>query len=605
MKRLSKEQQKQMMQNLLKRQKKQAEEILALHASGYSPQEKGLAAILIMRAINISATYNVDTASVIEDIKNLLDRGAKISELKTYAKQLYNHADRFKQQLEYTVEQGVKRRKETKPYYPDFLRQSPTVYFSIENSLSAYQLIEQQVAKINEALPTAGKLRYNPETKKLENGRQTYSVGAFFSRRKAEISKLLQEKNINFQDSELMEIIGKADNKKLVELRKKRALNKDQTNHDFIRFLSDNVLFYQLSDLVTKQHSPDMGAKIAHSLRNLQESYARSAQIINFTQQKGSIEKDTVSIDTLIVSINPKLIATQSEYKNWRNCTSADDFNHHKVIDGIAEGTIIVYGINSSQPQKKISRILLTPYANEKGDIVYFANRTYGEYNLAFRQAVEQLAQKISSPERGIYKINPHILPDRAPEQLFNFSNAEEFCRYQNLDCQKTEDGKIRLEKLNLSKSGFSRLPEFFKEMEVKDLDLSFLPLANLENCPKCQTLNISHCDKLEAGCGKTIPASVVSLNARFSNFNGLGLPPDSQLEELNISNNDNVADNFLQQLPPKLKSLKANYTNITSLQGINAPLLEELSVCGCEIKNETTGLNIAALKTLQLRFRL
>ena len=323
MKQLSKEQQKQIMQNLLKQQKKQAEEIIVSHAPGYLPQEKKLATVLIMRAINITATYNVDTAPVIEDIKNLLDSGAKVSELKTYTKRLYNHADKFKQQLAYTVDQGIKRRKETKPHYPDFLRKSPTVYFSIENSLSAYQLIEQQISQINEALPTAGWLRYNPETKKLETGKQEYSVGAFFSRRKTEISKILQEKSINFQDTGLMDIIGKADYNGLIELRKNRALNKNGDNRDFIRFLSDKVLFHQLSDLIIRQHSSDMGAKIIHSLRSLQESYTRSAQIINFTQQKGGIEKDTVSIDTLIVSISPQQIATQSEYKNWRNCTSA------------------------------------------------------------------------------------------------------------------------------------------------------------------------------------------------------------------------------------------------------------------------------------------
>lgn len=602
MKQLNKEQQKQMMQNLLTRQKKQAEEIVKSHAPGFSPQEKKLATVLIMRAINITATYNVDTAPVIEDIKNLLAGGAKISGLKTYTKRLYTHADKFKHQLAYTVDQGIKRRRETMPPYPDFLQQSPTVYFSIENSLSAYQLIEQQITQINEALAAADKLHYNSATNKLESGKQAYSVGAFFSRRKAEISKLLQEKNVNFEDAELIEIIGKADYKGVAELRKKRALNKDPNNHNFIRFLSDKVLFHQLSDLVIKQHSPDIGAKITHSLRSLQESYARSSQIINFTQQKGSIEKDIASIDTLIVSINPQLIATQSEYKNWRNCTSADDFNHHKVIDGIAEGAIIVYGVNSNQPQKKISRILLTPYTNEKGDVAYFANRTYGEYNLAFREAVEQLAQKISSKEKGIYKINPHILPDRAPERLFNFSNAEEFCRYQNLEYQKGENGKIKLEKLNLAKTGFDRLPEFFREMEVKDLNLSFLPLANLENCPQCQTLDISHCDKLEADCGKTIPDSVISLNARFSNFNGLGLSPNSQLEELNISNNDNIADAFLRNLPPKLKSLKANYTNITSLRELNAPMLKELSINGCELKDETAGLGIAPLKAAQFQ---
>ena len=241
----------------------------------------------------------------------------------------------------------------------------------------------------------------------------------------------------------------------------------------------------------------------------------------------------------------------------------------------------------------------LTPYKNEQGDIIYHVNRNYGEYNLAFRESVEKLAKEISSAQNGIYKINEHILPDHAPEQLFQFAGAEEFCRHQNLDYQK-EDGKIKLAELNLANSGFDRLPEFFKEMEVEKLNLSFMPLGNLENCPQCQTLDISHCDQLDKDAGRTIPNSVKSLNARFSNFNGLGLSADSQLEELNISNNDNLDAAFLQNLPPRLKSLKANYTNLTSLKGLKAGQLAELSVNGCEIEDDTAGLDLAALKTLQ-----
>ncbi len=599
MKQLSKEQQKQILQNLLQEQKKQAEEIITHHGSALSPAEKKEAVILIMRAVNTTNNYNVDTAPVIEDIENLLDAGIGISGLQKYTRQLYETADKFKNELRNTAEQGLKRRREVNPSYPDFLQKNSTVYFAVENSLSAYQTIEQQIHQINETLPSANRISYNPETAKLEMDKQSFSVGAFFSRRKVELGKLLQNKQIDFADTELMQIIDDVDYPTLLELRKNRSLNKDKTNHDFIRTLGDKVLFHQLADLVIKQHTPDFEAKITHSLRSLLDSYSRSSQTINFTQQKGSIEKDTVSIDTLIVSNHPHQIAAQSEYKNWRNCTSADDFNHHKVIDGIAEGAIIVYGINSHLPQKKISRILLTPYKNEQGDIIYHVNRNYGEYNLAFRESVEKLAKEISSTQNGIYKINEHILPDHAPEQLFQFAGAEEFCRHQNLAYQK-EDGKIKLAELNLANSGFDRLPEFFKEMEVEKLNLSFMPLGNLENCPQCQTLDISHCDQLDKDAGRTIPNSVKSLNARFSNFNGLGLSADSQLEELNISNNDNLDAAFLQNLPPRLKSLKANYTNLTSLKGLKAGQLAELSVNGCEIEDDTAGLDLAALKTLQ-----
>lgn len=601
MKQLSKEQQKLIYQNLLQQQKKQAAELIQNHGKNFSAQEQKEAIILIMRAINTTNNYNVETSSVIEDIQNLLNNRTTIAGLKKYTHQLYENADRFNSILSNTINEGSKRRQEINPSFPDFLQQISTVYFAIDNSLSAYQTIEQQIHQINETLPAVNRIRYNPETSKLEMDKQSFSVGAFFSRRKIELGKLLQSKDIDFKDTDLMKIINDADYQALLELRKNRSLAKDKTNHNLIRVLGDKVLFHQLADLVIKQHTPDYETKVTHGLRSLQETYNRSSQTIDFSQQKGGITQDTVSIDTLIVSKHPHLLATQSEYKNWRNCTSADDFNHHYVINGIAEGSIIVYGINSHLPQKKISRILLTPYKNEKGDVLYHANRTYGEYNLAFKNAVEQLAAQISSKEQGIYKNNPHILSDHAPKQKYQFTNAEEFCLHQQLDYKKNSDGKIKLEKLDLSNSGFTALPEFFSQMEVNELNLSFTPLANFENCPKCQKLDISHCDQLQADAGKTIPNSVKSINARFSNFTGLGFSAVSELEELNISNNDNLAcPNFLKNLPPKLKSLKANYTNLTSLKGLNAPLLQELSFNGCTIENETAGLDLSMIKAFQ-----
>lgn len=554
-----------------------------------------------MRAINTTNNYNVETAPVIKDIQNQLEKQTSIDGLKNYTRQLYENADRFNSVLSNTINEGSKRRQEINPSFPDFLQQNSTVYFAIDNSLSAYQTIEQQIHQINQTLPAVNRIRYNPETSKLEMDKQSFSVGAFFSRRKVELGKLLQSTDIDFKDTDLMQIIDDIDYPALLELRKNRSLAKDKTNHNFIRVLGDKVLFHQLADLVIKQHTPDYQAKVTHALRSLQETYNRSSQTIDFSQKKGGISQDTVSIDTLIVSKHPHLLATQSEYKNWRNCTSADDFNHHYVINGIAEGSIIVYGINSHLPQKKISRILLTPYKNEKGDVLYHANRTYGEYNLAFREAVEKLANQISSKEQGIYKNNPNILSDYAPKQKYQFSSAEEFCKHQQLDYQKSLDGKIKLEKLDLSNSGFTTLPEFLSQMEVNELNLSFTPLANFENCPKCQKLDISHCDQLQPDAGNSIPKSVKTLNARFSNFTGLGFSADSELEELNVSNNDNLASqDFLKNLPPKLKSLKANYTNLTSLKGLNAPLLQEFSYNGCAIEDETAGLDLAMLKAVQ-----
>lgn len=168
MKQLSKEQQKQIYQNLLRQQKTQAAAIVKNYGKNLSAQEQKEAIILIMRAINTTNNYNVETSSVIEDIQNLLNNHTTIAGLKKYTRQLYEYTDRFNSILSNTINEGSKRRQEINPSFPNFLQQISTVYFAIDNSLSAYQTIEQQIHQINETLPAVNRIRYNPETSKLE-----------------------------------------------------------------------------------------------------------------------------------------------------------------------------------------------------------------------------------------------------------------------------------------------------------------------------------------------------------------------------------------------------------------------------------------------------
>ena len=587
MKFLSKAEQKEIYINLLKEQKQQAQKIIEESVVELKPKQKQEAEILILRAINISNNYNVSFDTIAEEIKTQLKSHEAISSLKQYCHKLFTRAHKFKHTLDHTMQEGLRRRQEQQTKYPAIFDKNATLFISIENSLSAVDVVNQKLFEINETLPHDEKLNYNKEQNKITDQKQNFAVGAFFSRR-ANLLKEVLSQNIDFSDKELENILSERNYASLIKLRMHRSKNKDKTNHDLIKMLGDKVIFYQIGDLLKKQHSQNFAEKLRHSLLSLHESFHRASQMIDFSQKQKALSSDSLSIDTLIFSIHPHLLATQSEYKSWRNCTSADDFNHHKVIDGIAEGSIIVYGINSKLPQKKISRILLTPYTNEEGDIIYHANRNYGEYNLSFRKAVETLARKISSKQKGIYKINPHILPDHAPENLLQFPTAEEFCQYQKMAYDRSKDGKIELENLNLSRYGLHQLPEFFQDIRAKQVDLSFNPLENLENCPECQTLNISHCDNFDKDVGKQIPLSITQLNARFSNFNGTGISKDSKLEELNISNNDALAKDFLQNLPPKLKILQANYTNLTSLKGLPAHI-EKLSIDGCNLETTPT----------------
>ncbi len=594
MKILTPEEQKEIYKNLLKRQIALAQNLLTESKVSCKPVMQKELETLIVRALHTSYNYNVDASGVIEDIKQILQEKSPYLSLKKYSKNLYQQADKFHDILENTQREGLKQREEVAPNYPDLLKEKSTVYIHIDQTSSAYDMVMQNLEQLNAVLPSEDRLSYDVENNKLKDKKQAYAVGAFFARHQKELGEVIGSE-IDFKDESLQKILSEANYPALIELRKNRSLEHNLQNQKLIRLLGQKVMFYQAVDLLKKQHSIDFQAKLTHVLKAMENTYGRTTKMLVFSQQKKAISQDDVSIDTLIVSKHPHMLATQSEYKDWRNCTSADDFNHARVIDGIAQGSIIVYGINSQNPQKKISRILLTPYTNEKGDVVYFANRTYGEYNLSFREQVENLAKQMSSSEKGIYKINPHILPDNAPENLLQFASAEEFCQSAGLDYQKNEQQQIVLKKLNLSRYGLNKIPDFLKNICTEELNLSFNPLTTLENCPQCQVLDISHCDKLDKNIGEQIPLSVKSLNARFSNFNGLGLNKHSNLVELNISNNDAIDSRFLENLPKNLKILKANYTNLTSLK--NLPLqLEEVSVNGCEL-TDVKNVNIASLK--------
>ncbi len=594
MKILTPEEQKEIYKNLLKRQIALAQNLLMEAKVSCKPVMQKELETMIVRALHTSYNYNVDAAGVIEDIKQILQEKNPYINLKKYSKNLYQQADKFHDILENTQREGLKQRKEVAPNYPDLLKEKSTVYIHIGQTSSAYDMVMQNLQQLNAVLPFEDRLSYDVENNKLKDKKQAYAVGAFFSRHQKELAEVIGS-DIDFKDESLQKILSEADYPALIELRKNRSLEHNLQNQKLIRLLGQKVMFYQAVDLLKKQHSTDFQAKFAHTLKSMENTYARTTKMLAFSQQKKAISQDDVSIDTLIVSKHPHMLATQSEYKDWRNCTSADDFNHARVIDGIAQGSIIVYGINSQNPQKKISRILLTPYKNEKGDVIYFANRTYGEYNLSFREQVENLAKQISSSEKGIYKINPHILPDNAPENLLQFSSAEEFCQYKGEEYTKNEQQQIVLKKLNLSRYGLNKIPDFLKNICTEELNLSFNPLTTLENCPQCQVLDISHCDKLDKNIGEQIPLSVKNLNARFSNFNGLGLNKHPNLAVLNISNNDTLDSRFLENLPKSLKSLKANYTNLTSLKNL-PPQIEEVSVNGCAL-TDVKEINLSYLK--------
>ena len=99
---------------------------------------------------------------------------------------------------------------------------------------------------------------------------------------------------------------------------------------------------------------------------------ANQVQYLQTKEQKHRTIYQEEAIDTIVLSANPRTLARMSAYVSWENesCMNPRAGNHSYVAQDIAHGTILVYGINSQNPYKKICRLLLKPYKGEQGDIV-------------------------------------------------------------------------------------------------------------------------------------------------------------------------------------------------------------------------------------------
>ncbi|MBR6730296.1 MAG: hypothetical protein IKL90_03005 [Alphaproteobacteria bacterium] len=82
-------------------------------------------------------------------------------------------------------------------------------------------------------------------------------------------------------------------------------------------------------------------------------------------KQLEPIQNEQNEGDLILLSVYAKDIARISEYTDWETCMSYENENAHDLSHQIGYGSIVGYLINSKNPYKKLSRILLKPFASE------------------------------------------------------------------------------------------------------------------------------------------------------------------------------------------------------------------------------------------------
>jgi hypothetical protein len=122
----------------------------------------------------------------------------------------------------------------------------------------------------------------------------------------------------------------------------------------------------------------------------------------------------------IVLSIQPRLIASQSTEVGWESCMSlSDGSNRHYVGRGIEQGVVVAYLVKNNDVDylnSPSARVLLKPFKNENGSIVWDVDKIYGTAPETFRDKVLKIFEPFNSKEAGTYSISSRIYNDTLEE---------------------------------------------------------------------------------------------------------------------------------------------------------------------------------------------
>lgn len=141
----------------------------------------------------------------------------------------------------------------------------------------------------------------------------------------------------------------------------------------------------------------------------------------------------------LVLSIQPRLIASQSTKVGWKSCMNLDDGEYNEFVGkGIAEGVIVAYlaKVGDEVSLKSPSaRILIKPLKNTKGDIIYVVDKIYGSAPDLFKQKVISVLEN-----NDVYAFQKEQAKLKEGVYTFNFNNL-----YDDDISSEIPGGKVRI----------------------------------------------------------------------------------------------------------------------------------------------------------------
>ncbi|MBO7244267.1 MAG: hypothetical protein J6V53_03185 [Alphaproteobacteria bacterium] len=350
-----------------------AELFYAIHKNKINqPHNKEKTIFLLKKVIIYSAQYNLSEIEYLFKIihaKNETEANQILVDLKNQVIETYKNFSALE-------EIGKIRRTLYGIEFPKIFNGRPRIYLKTKPILSETELMQDIVDYLNYPLLRTEKFSYSIETKKLEEdgnfNQKEKTIKRIWLKQKQEmkpVAKLRQYElecsnflNLLQNNEEFMNRFFRFITKIPNSPKLARHFSAFKKRKDFPPFKLDPIFLRHLKSYPLKNTNHLIAA-----LQNIiQKLSSFRSELHEMLVKPLSDPENEVGIDTIILSTLPRDISSMSTFVHWESCMTNGGLYFQDVMMQIGTGSIIAYGVNSQNPQKKLARILLKPFETAK-----------------------------------------------------------------------------------------------------------------------------------------------------------------------------------------------------------------------------------------------
>lgn len=337
----------------------------------YRPHNQKQIIQLLKRIIVLSDRYNLNEAEYLFKIINASnEQDAKqiIIDLKNNAIETYKNFSALE-------EIGRIRRTLYGIQFPEIFGNKSRIYLKTKPILSETELMQDIIDYLNYPLLRNEKFSFSIETKASEenaSNKKEKKVKRIWLKQKQDMKPVAKLKQYELECSHFLKILQENEELKKIFFRfitkipnsNNLALyfSKFKKNKNFPPFRLDPIFLRHLKSYQLKEE----GHLIAALQNIIQKIHLFHTNLHEMLIKPLSDSENEAGIDTIILSKLPRDISSMSTFVQWESCMTNGGLYFQDVMMQIGTGSIIAYGVNSQNPEKKLARILLKPFETAK-----------------------------------------------------------------------------------------------------------------------------------------------------------------------------------------------------------------------------------------------